>query len=115
MKCVTIMRMILFSFFKRAISTSSLYTLVIVGISFDTYAQPKEISSNWTSFVQSVDASFLKKKTRFKVSASVKAVIIDSTSWAGIWARVDNKDGENGFFDNMQDRPIRLNEWRNYV
>lgn len=77
--------------------------------------QPKEFSRNWTSFVQSNDASFLKKKVKFKVTASAKAIVDDSTSWAGIWVRVDNKNGEAGFFDNMSNRPIRSSEWQTYA
>jgi hypothetical protein len=77
--------------------------------------QVKEISRNWTAFVQSADASFLKKKVKFKVTASAKVVTEDSTCWAGIWARVDNKNGEVGFFDNMRNHPIRTSEWNTYT
>jgi hypothetical protein len=91
--------------------------LFIIAVSVSIYAmgQPKEISRNWTSFVQSVDASFLKKKVKFKVTATVKVIGSDSTSWAGVWARVDNKNGETGFFDNMGNRPIRTDKWQSYT
>ncbi|HEY9045950.1 MAG TPA: DUF664 domain-containing protein [Ohtaekwangia sp.] len=90
-------------------------TTVIAIIASHVYAQPKEISRNWTSFFQSADASFLKKKVKFKVSASARVITADSTSSAGIWVRVDNKNGEVGFFENMSARPIRAAEWRTYI
>ncbi len=34
---------------------------------------------------------------------------------AGLWLRVDRPDGAMGFFDNMQDRPVRSAEWREYA
>jgi hypothetical protein len=88
---------------------------IAVVASMNVYAQTKEVSRNWTAFVQTVDASFLKKKVKFKVTASAKAVIADSTAWAGIWVRVDNKNGEAGFFENMGDKPIRSNTWQTYT
>jgi len=33
---------------------------------------------------------------------------------AQLWLRVDRKSGEPGFFDNMNDRPIRSKEWKAY-
>ena len=77
-------------------------------------AQP-EVQREWTSFAQMKDASFLKKKVKFKLMASSKVSLPDSTSWAGLWARVDNKEGGIGFFDNMHDRPIKSGEWRTYA
>lgn len=82
-------------------------------VSFSTYAQ-SEITRDWDSFVQTIDASFLKKKVKFKVTASVKVEALDSNASAGLWVRVDNKKGGQGFFDNMRDRPIQLNQWKTY-
>jgi hypothetical protein len=65
--------------------------------------------------VQTADASFLKKKVKFKISASAKVITADTSASAGLWVRVDNKNGEAGFFDNMNDRPIKSNEWRTYT
>jgi len=74
-----------------------------------------EIKREWTSFVQVKDASFLKKKVKFKLTASSKVNSVDTTAWAGLWVRVDNKEGGVGFFDNMRDRLIKSNEWRTYA
>lgn len=86
-----------------------------IAISFNTFAQDEEISREWTSFVQTADVSFLKKKVKFKVQASAKVTTSDSSSWAGIFVRIDNKNGEDGFFDNMGDRPIRASTWKTYT
>jgi hypothetical protein len=74
----------------------------------------EEISADWTSFTQSLSIE-CKTKKKFKVEASVKLVTDDKLAWAGVWARVDNKDEENGFFDNMGDRPIKSNTWQSYT
>jgi len=74
----------------------------------------QEVKREWTSFVQTRDASFLKKKVKFKLTASVKVSLSDTTSGAGLWVRVDNKEGGTGFFDNMSNRPIKSGEWKTY-
>lgn len=74
----------------------------------------KEISRNWTSFVQSIDLS-TDKKVKFKITASVKRITDDEASAAFLWARINNKNGERGFFDNMSDRPIVKSEWETYT
>lgn len=74
----------------------------------------KEISRNWTSFSQSLEvkADTIKK---FKVVGYAKVEASEEEAWAGIWARVDNKPEQgSGFFDNMQDRPIKSNTWTSY-
>ncbi|SKC77780.1 mycothiol transferase [Ohtaekwangia koreensis] len=92
-----------------------LVVIVLAAISVHSFGQVKEISRNWASFVQTADASFLKKKVKFKISASAKIITADTSASAGLWVRVDNKNGEAGFFDNMNDRPIKSNEWRTYT
>lgn len=74
-----------------------------------------EISAQWTAFHQSIDAHFVKDSLKFRLSASVKVDTADASTWGGLWARVDNKKGGNGFFDNMGDRSIKKNEWQYYV
>jgi hypothetical protein len=81
---------------------------------FTVLAQ-QEVKREWTSFVQTKDASFLRKKVKFKLSASVKVNLSDTTSGAGLWARVDDKEGGTGFFDNMSNRLIKSGEWRTYT
>ncbi len=77
------------------------------------YSQTKkEVTRDWTSFTQGVTVKS-KKKVKFKLQASIKVDRTDGL--AGIWARVDNTNGETGFFDNMLDRPAISNEWKTYI
>jgi uncharacterized damage-inducible protein DinB len=84
-------------------------------VSANSALAQSEIKQEWASFEQEKDASFLKTKVKFKLSASARVVSEDTTSWAGLWVRVDNKDGGSGFFDNMNDRQIKLKEWKTYT
>jgi hypothetical protein len=74
----------------------------------------KEISSDWTSFNQTIDIQTTAPK-KFKVIATVKVETEDPMAWAGVWARVDTKNEEDGFFDNMGDRPIKAKAWQSYT
>lgn len=80
-----------------------------------SYAQKEKIiSSDWTSFNQTIDIQTSVKK-KFKITAFVKVEATEPKSWAGVWARVDTKNDEEGFFDNMQDRPVKSKEWNSYT
>jgi len=77
--------------------------------------QSEKVSRDWTSFVQTIDLRADTTKS-FRVVARVKVVTDDDRASAGLWARVDNKEGSgNGFFDNMGDRPITSDEWTSYT
>ncbi|MEL6558985.1 MAG: hypothetical protein AAFQ94_12425 [Bacteroidota bacterium] len=87
-------------------------TTFLLIISLFSYGQ---ISRDWTSFAQAyeIQSETIKK---FKVVASVKVESDDEKARAGVWARVDNKPGQGrGFFDNMRNRPIRSDEWKEYT
>ena len=73
-----------------------------------------EVSQDWTSFSQFLEIKSDTQK-KFKVVASVKVETDDEGAWAGVWARVDNDNDEQGFFDNMGDRPIKSNTWQSYT
>ena len=88
--------------------------ILCMSMAFTAYAQNKEVSRDWTSFYQTLDANFTER-TRFRLTASVKVITNDSLGVASLWAYVVNKNGEEGFFDNMHDRRIRSNEWYTYV
>jgi len=77
-------------------------------------AQTKIISSDWTAFNQTIDIQTSVKK-KFRVIASVRVETNEPLAWAGVWARVDTKNEEEGFFDNMGDRPIREKNWQSYT
>ncbi len=64
--------------------------------------------SHWTAFTQHV-AVKATKELKFTLLAKVKADVIKRKGKAGLWTRVDNKDGTTGFFENMSNKPIRKN------
>ncbi|TPG36346.1 DinB family protein [Flavobacterium pectinovorum] len=90
--------------------------LLVLFLSF-VFAQAqtqKVVSSDWTSFNQTIAIQTSVKK-KFKVIASIKVETREPKSWAGVWARVDTKNDEDGFFDNMSDRPVKSKEWQSYT
>ncbi len=93
--------------FKKA-CTVLVFAIGFIGISQDV------VSRDWTSFVQTIEVS-TDKAIKFRVVGAAKTIGDTDNSWSGIWARVDNKDDEQGFFDNMGDRPIVSNEWNSYT
>jgi pimeloyl-ACP methyl ester carboxylesterase len=73
-----------------------------------------QIPKDWGAFSQRVDAApYIGKK--FRLEASVKVQVIDSNAEGEIWLRIDKLDKKMGFFYNMMDKPIRLNEWKTYT
>src|SRR5262249_32414239 len=51
---------------------------------------------------------------RVRLRAAVRANVAGRGNQALLWLRVDRKGNQPGFFDNMGDRPITQNEWRDY-
>ncbi|MEW7280703.1 DUF664 domain-containing protein [Aquimarina sp. 2201CG1-2-11] len=74
----------------------------------------KKISQDWTSFCQSIPLECSHTK-RFQLAALVKAELYSPYSRSGLWVRIDNKNGDVGFFDNMKNCPIVSNEWSKYT
>ncbi len=97
----------------KSVASSQYLFILLCFIGLPVLAQ-QEISRDWTSFVQTIQVS-TDKEIKFKVVASAKTVADEDWAWSGIWARVDTKNGEDGFFDNMGDRPIISNEWNSYI
>jgi hypothetical protein len=64
--------------------------------------------------MQSLPAAELRGKT-IRLTARARVSSPDAVGWAGLWLRVDRPNQQVGFFDNMQDRPIRSHEWRDYL
>ncbi|WP_108802057.1 DUF664 domain-containing protein [Aquimarina sp. Aq107] len=81
---------------------------------YDVSSQTKKVSRDWTSFTQTIEVK-TDKKTKFKLQGLIKVDRTDTTGVAALWARVDNTNGESGFFDNMMDRPATKNEWNTYT
>lgn len=88
-------------------------TFILFFFSLFFYGQQKSISRDWTSFTQRIDITSDTKK-KFKLTGNIKVNTNDKNAWAGLWARVDTKNDEPGFFDNMQDRGVKINLWKEY-
>ena len=74
----------------------------------------KTISRDWTSFTQTIDVQ-ADQEVKFKFIGKIKVITDDPNGVAGLWARVDNKNKETGFFDNMMDRPATSDTWKTYT
>ena len=93
--------------------TIRLCLLLFTGLSVGMNAQ-KTVSRGWTSFTQSIEVQ-ATQEVKFKLTGKIKVVSEDPNGEAGLWARVDNKNKETGFFDNMMDRPVTSNKWKTYT
>lgn len=87
------------------------YVLLIFIISF--YSTKAQMAKDWGAFMRVFYAKKYEGK-KFRVEAAVKVQLIDPTADAEIWARVDKENKKMGFFYNMMDKPIRVNEWKVY-
>lgn len=70
-----------------------------------------QMPNDWEAFNQRLDAKTFAGK-KFKLQAAVKVQLIDTTSEAEIWVRVDKPNKKTGFFYNMMDKPIRVKDWK---
>ncbi len=84
------------------------FTLIIFAIPTFVFGQ---LPSDWGAFNQRLDAKTFAGK-KFKLQAAVKIQLIDSSSEAEIWVRVDKPNRKTGFFYNMMDKPIRVKDWK---
>lgn len=65
------------------------------------------------NLMQVLDAKpFRGKRVRFR--AAVRAEVSGEGNQAQLWLRVDRPNMQQGFFDNMMDRPITSNRWKHY-
>lgn len=84
------------------------FLLMVLFFCANSHAQ-----DDWTYFTYTIKIK-ANKKLKFKLSADIKVENIDKVAWGAIYTRVDTKNDEYGFFDNMRDRPVLSNEWKNY-
>jgi pimeloyl-ACP methyl ester carboxylesterase len=90
---------------------NTFFILVCLGLFQNSlFPQPPQA---WGAFSQRIDAQPYQGKA-FRLQAAVKVKLIDSNAEGEIWVRVDKLDKKMGFFYNMMDKPIRLNEWKMY-
>ena len=72
-----------------------------------TFAQ----NDTWVAIQQKIDAKpFAGKNMRLTAAAKTES----ASTMAMLVVRVDNTDKKMGFFDNMEDRPIRQTAWKTY-
>lgn len=65
------------------------------------------------TIAQIIRADSLRGKT-IRMRGQMRVADLSAAGWAGLLVRVD-RPGGTGFFDNMQDRPVRDTAWREYV
>jgi hypothetical protein len=65
------------------------------------------------NLMQSVSAEPYRGRT-IRYSADVSVEPADEESYGALWLRVDGPGTTIGFFDNMQNRPIKSKEWHRY-
>lgn len=63
---------------------------------------------------QSIAADSLRGRA-IRMRGLVRVANASASGWAGLWLRIDRTSQAVGFFDNMQDRPVRDTTWREYV
>jgi C-terminal processing protease CtpA/Prc len=63
--------------------------------------------------MQSFDATPYRGK-RVRYRAAVRTQVVGFGNQAQLWLRVDRKNNQPGFFDNMIDRPIGAERWQDY-
>lgn len=67
----------------------------------------------FAAFTQVIDAKSYRGR-RIRLRGAVRVHVQGEGNTGGLWLRVDRPDGRQGFFDNMQDRPITAPEWATY-
>ena len=68
---------------------------------------------NWVSYSTAIkEQGYAGQK--FRLTALVRTEAVTPEATARLWVRVDRDNGV-GFFDNMWNSPIQLNEWKEYT
>ncbi len=76
------------------------------------YIKSVPSAKGFGTLMQSFKAARFHGK-RLRLSGFVKTENV--RNWAGLWMRVDGKDGKSVSFDNMNDRPIKgISDWKKY-
>lgn len=65
--------------------------------------------NNFGNIINQIDAAPYRGK-QIKLKAAVKV----AEGKGQLWLRVDREKKQMGFFDNMEDHPIELNQWKDY-
>lgn len=73
----------------------------------------KVYARTFGNLTQAVDAAPFRGK-RVRLRGAVRVEPGEGGGRAYLWMRVDRPNEKNGFFDNMNERPITAGEWRYY-
>jgi transglutaminase-like putative cysteine protease len=73
----------------------------------------KAARAGFGNCLQELDPAPLRVK-RIRFRAWVRTELANEASTASLWLRVDRASGEDGFFDNMGQRPIRTRDWQSF-
>ena len=87
--------------------TSGLYT------GKRTHRVARTSIDGFSTVMMSIPASDLRGRD-IRLRALVRATPRESSGKAALWLRVDRPDRQMGFFDNMDDRPVRSGNWKEY-
>lgn len=66
---------------------------------------------NFSTITAHVDMAQYRNR-EFRLTGSIR--LMEGPGAAQLWARIDRPDKKFGFFDNMDDRPVRSAEWKTY-
>jgi hypothetical protein len=67
----------------------------------------------FVTLVQPLPVAAIRGRT-IRLRGRARLVDPAAAGWSGMWLRVDRPNQQIGFFDNMQNRPIRATEWTEY-
>jgi pimeloyl-ACP methyl ester carboxylesterase len=92
---------------------NALLRRILAIIILSVVALSANAQENWVSYSKAIDAANYAGHN-FRLTAKVRTELSDDSAAAHLWARVDKSKG-SGFFDNMDDRPIRTANWKSYT
>ncbi len=88
-----------------------LLVMLLLSVSLQLFAQKQQ--QTFDAFYQRMNVSNYAGAA-FRFHGAVKASVKESGASAALWARVDLKNGKQGFFDNMNNRTVRSDKWKQY-
>lgn len=83
---------------------------LFITLSFSIYKTSAQ--DNWVSYSKAVSTKGYEGHN-FRLTAMVKSEPTDDSASARLWARADKEKGY-GFFDNMENKPVRSKDWKTY-
>lgn len=91
-----------------------LFAIILLGFNPIHAQDSKEILQDWSSYSQAISIAE-KSGYQFRVSVSIRMDSNSKAAKAGLWVRVDKKDGKRGFFNNDVFSSVITNQWKVFV